>query len=109
MMITDNIFPLQAIKCTILSPSLGPKVEEVNFVKLDIFDVIFVMLLYFTDMVLPASSASLLANLTNFPVIMKHLGTSSSNQFMLVPISYIKFNYLGRLLKLDMFNWIGNI
>ena len=98
-MITDNIFPLQAIKCTILSPSFGPKVEEVNFVKLDIFDVIFVMLLYFTDMVLPASSASLLANLTNIPVIMKHLGTSSSNQFMLVPISYIKFNYLGRLLK----------
>lgn len=97
-MITDNIFPLQAIKCTILSPSLGPKVEEVNFVKLFLM-LFFVILLYFTDMVLPASSASLLANLTNFPVIMKHLGTSSSNQFMLVPISYIKFNYLGRLLK----------
>ena len=96
MMITDNIFPLQAIKCTILSPSLGPKVEEVNFVIL--FFILF-LLLYFTNMVLPASSASLLANLTNFPVIMKHLGTSSSNQFMLVPISYIKFNYLGRLLK----------
>ena len=90
MTITVNIFPLHAIKCTILPLSLGPNVDAFIFVRL--FSNYFCCFIVFHRWGegLFATLASLLANITNFPVIMKHLGTSSSNKFRLVPISYLK-------------------
>ena len=89
-MITDDIFPFQAIKCTILSPDRGPNVEAGAYFLCSYF-------CCFKYRHRHGALCSLINRKYHrlFPVI-THLGTSSSDQLWLVPILLFKFNYLGR-------------